>query len=412
MRVLYGALPREAVCTENLTPWLKLLPCRDVDGLGALLNRPQVYSAAYHSMHTHLQVNTTGAGASRPSLTLTQSLTLVLRPPGSQQWVADPHNVQPCDLLRSLFEFQPNGPCPLASTSNVYLGVPSLFSPKDLSEVKMFRFGDPSCQWASTEELLQRSWTPLQPPQLKAQLHVALEDGQSGTLVTQVQLGHGDSMANGTRRDVNHGSSVDSRKTICISQLVPWYLRVHLHTLQLTINHRAANWQTVAKNYSIVPSKDRQKPTVIEICVPISGQSSHLSLSVRFDKGFLTVFEHPPDTARSASFGCFQIVSASLMVAFMSMSPSYELDKMLFLAVYIGSLMVTGPNPVPLYPRGFDVPAAIAQLRSGAVEFITCPLLASSDAPLVEHMQKASWRQVLPLSLLCGSALFPHISLH
>lgn len=27
-RVLYAALPQEASCTENLTPWLKLLPCR------------------------------------------------------------------------------------------------------------------------------------------------------------------------------------------------------------------------------------------------------------------------------------------------------------------------------------------------------------------------------------------------
>jgi hypothetical protein len=26
--VLYAALPQEASCTENLTPWLKLLPCR------------------------------------------------------------------------------------------------------------------------------------------------------------------------------------------------------------------------------------------------------------------------------------------------------------------------------------------------------------------------------------------------
>ena len=24
----YSALPREAVCTENLTPWSKMLPCR------------------------------------------------------------------------------------------------------------------------------------------------------------------------------------------------------------------------------------------------------------------------------------------------------------------------------------------------------------------------------------------------
>jgi phosphatidylinositol glycan class T len=27
-QVLYASLPQEASCTENLTPWLKLLPCR------------------------------------------------------------------------------------------------------------------------------------------------------------------------------------------------------------------------------------------------------------------------------------------------------------------------------------------------------------------------------------------------
>lgn len=26
----YAALPKESVCTENLTPWKKLLPCGDV----------------------------------------------------------------------------------------------------------------------------------------------------------------------------------------------------------------------------------------------------------------------------------------------------------------------------------------------------------------------------------------------
>lgn len=42
---LAAALPQEAVCTENLTPWLKLLPCRDAAGLGSLLNREAVLLA-------------------------------------------------------------------------------------------------------------------------------------------------------------------------------------------------------------------------------------------------------------------------------------------------------------------------------------------------------------------------------
>jgi phosphatidylinositol glycan class T len=42
---LYGTLPQEAVCTENLTPWLKLLPCRDVAGLAALFQRNVLFLA-------------------------------------------------------------------------------------------------------------------------------------------------------------------------------------------------------------------------------------------------------------------------------------------------------------------------------------------------------------------------------
>lgn len=36
--VRYAALPRENVCTENLTPWSKLLPCRKQGGIASLLN--------------------------------------------------------------------------------------------------------------------------------------------------------------------------------------------------------------------------------------------------------------------------------------------------------------------------------------------------------------------------------------
>lgn len=37
--VLHSWLPRESVCGENLSPWLKLLPCRDQAGLAQLLSQ-------------------------------------------------------------------------------------------------------------------------------------------------------------------------------------------------------------------------------------------------------------------------------------------------------------------------------------------------------------------------------------
>ena len=82
---LSGALPREGVCTENLTPWLKLLPCRDRSGLGALLQRrPTLFMSPYQSLSVHIRVG--GGGR----VTLTQTVTMVLPLPqhsrGSRGW--------------------------------------------------------------------------------------------------------------------------------------------------------------------------------------------------------------------------------------------------------------------------------------------------------------------------------------
>lgn len=110
---LLGSLPREAVCTENLTPWLKLLPCQGRQGLTQLMDRPTLYGASFHAMNVHLTVHTrpnntyspdaassgtcplglfgtssagqqwqsnAGHSDTGSTATLTQTLTLVLRP--------------------------------------------------------------------------------------------------------------------------------------------------------------------------------------------------------------------------------------------------------------------------------------------------------------------------------------------
>ena len=68
----HGSLPAEAVCTENLTPWLKLLPCRDRAGIAALLgSRSSVFGAEYVSFTARVRVR-------GDALELTQSATLVV----------------------------------------------------------------------------------------------------------------------------------------------------------------------------------------------------------------------------------------------------------------------------------------------------------------------------------------------
>ena len=151
---LYGSLPREAVCTENLTPWLKLLPCQGRQGLTQLLDRPTLYAASFHSMQVHLTVreaqkptpnteetepktclwNSTDCagppkGAFSP-VSLRQTMTLVIRPnqlhgpqPAGQLLGWGPPIQQNLTLHR-LFNTPAVAACLKASHTHIYWQLP------------------------------------------------------------------------------------------------------------------------------------------------------------------------------------------------------------------------------------------------------------------------------------------------
>ncbi|ESO08512.1 hypothetical protein HELRODRAFT_169373 [Helobdella robusta] len=53
--VRYAVLSNENVCTENLTPWKKLLPCGFRAGLSTLLNAFKLYDSSYHSLNVQFR---------------------------------------------------------------------------------------------------------------------------------------------------------------------------------------------------------------------------------------------------------------------------------------------------------------------------------------------------------------------
>lgn len=152
---VYGSLPREAVCTENLTPWLKLLPCQGRQGLTQLLDRPTLYGASFHSMQVHLTVHrpiqgqcntvdtedescswsssSTGsrtAGRTSPAVTLHQSLTLVIRAnqlhgdhPAKKSYGWGPP-IQPDLDLKGLFNVPGVASCSKAAHTHIYWQLP------------------------------------------------------------------------------------------------------------------------------------------------------------------------------------------------------------------------------------------------------------------------------------------------
>lgn len=53
-KVRHASLPSEHVCTENLTPFLKLLPCKSQSGIASLLNPHRLFDADWHGMGVHV----------------------------------------------------------------------------------------------------------------------------------------------------------------------------------------------------------------------------------------------------------------------------------------------------------------------------------------------------------------------
>lgn len=59
-QIRHAFLPSEHVCTENLTPFLKLLPCKSQSGIASLLNPHRIFDADWHGMGIHVLWRDTG----------------------------------------------------------------------------------------------------------------------------------------------------------------------------------------------------------------------------------------------------------------------------------------------------------------------------------------------------------------
>lgn len=51
----HATLPSENVCTENLTPFLKLLPCKGLSGIASLLNPHRLFDSDWHGLGVHVR---------------------------------------------------------------------------------------------------------------------------------------------------------------------------------------------------------------------------------------------------------------------------------------------------------------------------------------------------------------------
>ena len=75
-----ATLPREVVCTENLTPWAKLLPCETRSGLARLLNGYKLFDADYQALGIEFVPSCKSDGCNDLEYKLIQTVTVLVDP--------------------------------------------------------------------------------------------------------------------------------------------------------------------------------------------------------------------------------------------------------------------------------------------------------------------------------------------
>lgn len=216
----YANLPQEFVCTENLTPWKKLLPCFGKAGLSSLLDSEPLFDSNYNSMSLTVRPVCSNTACDSITTQLTQSLSVVMdhtrRRYGSDNSFS----------IKSLFGKPVSRICHVATLSDVIIRYPTdgslsldLSSPSDLTTTE----GDYHItRYPVSEEFdITASYSSVQsaarpaPPALHTRRYLSGYGQEYGSIVCEIS------------------NNAEEKVQIVYTDYIPWYLRVYLHTLSI-----------------------------------------------------------------------------------------------------------------------------------------------------------------------------------
>ncbi|KAL3633323.1 hypothetical protein CASFOL_022850 [Castilleja foliolosa] len=396
-KLRYGTLPREAVCTENLTPWLKLLPCRDKAGLSLLMDRPSIYRGYYHSQRLHLKSDEFDSSKMSNGIVLEQTLTVVLQPN-----TVSGKTSQPSWSLSSLFGRKVSGKCSLSNSSNVYVQ----FEKSLLSEANnpLFELSPPPKRVIKEVEGFQKEgsvfyefpvdgYDESEPFNLglKWKVPVVWSCEQAPLRASRFLLGTGNergaiAISMKSTNSSNHVERNGSGEKECwlrvgIFQVVPWYVKVYYHTLELFLDGEPQPAMDNIEKIRVSPSEDKVSPGMMEIELRLPCGVKTAALTLEFDKGFLHIDEYPPDANQG-----FDIPSAVVHFADFYSNMSFHND--LFRKVpFLSNLQEKTPVLsytevllVPLTTPDFSMPYNVIT--------ITCTVFALYFGSLLNALQR------------------------
>ncbi|KRZ93602.1 GPI transamidase component PIG-T [Trichinella sp. T8] len=294
----YGMLPSENVCTENLTPWKKLLPCKLNRGLTALLNPRRLFNAHYVSLA--VKVTKTCQENNGQCLSanwkLVQSVTAVLDS-YKGDW-----------SLQNYFFVPIQQPCNIAFKSAVIVQVKDLKS-SSISTLSASRVKVNGCNMIGLDsgrdlfvnELSLKMDDVYPVTSCLSRLPVLLNTHVLGVGFHHLTLKH------------RISNEAPNEMIVLFRQTIPWIIRVYFHTLTLICAGEKKSFEIL--HYE--PAKNRLKPHYFELLIRVPALSV-CHLQINFDKSLLRWTEYPPDANRG-----FMLPAASLLYY----TPDFKVDN-------------------------------------------------------------------------------------
>lgn len=395
LHLLHGSLPREVVCTENLTPFLKLLPCKGKAGISSLLDGHKLFDASWQSMAIDVRPVCPSDG-SECIVEMEQSVDMVLdierskRPRGyshpllrmkSDLTTLDnpiprpvPHGDLICDQTKPYADHDACYPLDTVSAQSWSLtevfGRPIRGS--CLATDAKGKASESLCLKVPHEREVRISEGASQrkdeaghsrcfilPPRESFEMILPQQDLQNTSAVVQPSLyasrsftGHGQERG-GVQSLLTNPSSTSAIEFVYFESL-PWFMKPYLHTLKAQISHHPSPSakSDIIKSIYYRPALDRRRGTQLELLISVPPAST-VVLTYDFDKAILRYTEYPPDANRG--FDIAPAVIRLLTVSNSAGSSSSSTTSSPAKAVYLRTTSLLLPLPTPDFSMPYNV---------------------------------------------------------
>ena len=392
----HGILNREMLCTENLAPLIKLLPCRSKAGLAALLEPTVVFESDFTSIGLEVVANEEGA------MTMTLTTTMVL------------------DRAENILQHQQKKEhkqedrrhCPQATSSIIQLNKPTwgelhvvaeqekkaANTPAATTTIDVSREPDDiQCEgycWLYHDKDVETSWSNAKYLSVK---HARPKNWQEFSMkknvpnpvnIRRTLTGTGRVKGGLITEITNIGKDAVNIQYL---DILPWYLQLYTHTLKVTWNENiVANgaWRAMnfTSNFQVRPTY-REGPFSTMECTLLMAPGDVLRVEIQFLLVFLQFEQFPPDANRG-----FDIPSAIIQVGQRKVEKKQKKKKKgdrdettttTFTTMYTSSLMIEMPYP------DFSMPYNVITLTSTLMAFVGGTVL---------NMLSRKWKPELELS--------------